>query len=651
MGDVFFSYKREDKHRVQLFFLELQKAGFKVAWDQKILTGEAWENWIFDQLIAAKAVVVFWSHDSINSEYVRKEARLAHDGKKLIPVFIDRLSPIEKGRLLGFDGLQHAELIDWKGNTEDIAWQEFIKAIERVITPAYVERLISRKSDELYHMRLLRDTVIERETTFEKRIQEAESARLEAINTERATGLLLAEATQKLEGAVNKARELEVNLREVHDNLERERTVANELTERLQESSLVARQVSTALEKEKKKSHRLQATRRFQTLSAVAISLVSIAIAAISVFALQPTPANPIREGHSHQALVDCEKLAGDAGLSSMPGSALQARFGDCKLALTKWFREVGSSTRPVIASFGRVVRPEEAKADSVSGWRAGISETLHNELANLGLALAAELPSLNALREENKELARKNDILAAQNRELHGKFKLGRPKPPEAADEGPKATSSAEAVERCDRLAGDPFDETQTSAKRPTRAVRELEADPEPAIRGCEEALKQANDPRLNYQLGRALNAAKNKLALEKLELARQAGYPASITLLGWIYREGALGEKDLRKAKAYYEEAIALKDPAAMVQMAYMYRKEEFRMADNDKAFALYSMAAEKKFPSALMTVGEYYREGSVVDKDCNLAIKYFGEAARLGNLKAVDHLAGIATRKGCR
>ena len=39
-----FSYKREDRHRVQLFCLELQKLGFEVAWDQEILTGDPWEN-------------------------------------------------------------------------------------------------------------------------------------------------------------------------------------------------------------------------------------------------------------------------------------------------------------------------------------------------------------------------------------------------------------------------------------------------------------------------------------------------------------------------------------------------------------------------------------------------------------------------------
>ena len=95
-GGRFFSYKREDRHRVQLFCLELQKLGFEVAWDQEILTGEAWENWVLAQLIASKVVLVFWLRNSVQSDYVKKEARLAYDAKKLLPVYIDRLSAIER---------------------------------------------------------------------------------------------------------------------------------------------------------------------------------------------------------------------------------------------------------------------------------------------------------------------------------------------------------------------------------------------------------------------------------------------------------------------------------------------------------------------------------------------------------------------------
>ena len=54
--------------------------------------------------------------------------------------------------------------------------------------------------------------------------------------------------------------------------------------------------------------------------------------------------------------------------------------------------------------------------------------------------------------------------------------------------------------------------------------------------------------------------------------------------------------------------------------------------------------------QFPSAMLAVGEYYSEGTVVQKDCNQVIKSFGESAKLGNVKAIDSLLGIA-KKGCR
>ena len=138
--------------------------------------------------MASRVVLVFWSRDSVQSEYVKKEARLAYNAKKLLPVYIDRLTAIEKARLMGFDGLQYTELYNWKGNTEDPAWQSLVTAIERAITPVYVERQIARKNDELYGARLLRDTVVERESTFEKQLVEAERARLEATTQERESG-------------------------------------------------------------------------------------------------------------------------------------------------------------------------------------------------------------------------------------------------------------------------------------------------------------------------------------------------------------------------------------------------------------------------------------------------------------------------------
>ena len=212
------------------------------------------------------------------------------------------------------------------------------------------------------------------------------------------------------------------------------------------------------------------------------------------------------------------------------------------------------------------------------------------------------------------------------------------------------RSRTKADIADNCDRMAGDPFDPQQVAAKRPTRQAKELERDPEPAVKACEEASKNASDVRFKYQLGRALLAAKDKRALDLLEEARRARYPASSTLLGWTYREGALGEKNLQKAQRFYDEAVGTNDPAAMVQLAYVYRMEEFGIEDDAKALSLYQKGAELQFPSAIMSLGEFHRDGTVVAKDCRQAIKLFTEAAKLGNVKAIENLNAIATRRGC-
>ena len=646
MADVFFSYKREDRHRVQLFCLELQKMGFEVAWDQKILTGEAWENWIFEQLMACKVVLVFWSRDSIQSEYVRNEARLAYKAKKLLPVFIDRLSAIEKARLIGFDGLQSTELFNWKGNLDDTAWQALVAGIERAITPTYVERQTARKNDELHTARLLRDTVVDRETTFEKQLVEAEQARLEATTRERKTALELVDIASKLKEMEAKAAQLEADARSVNKRHAQAQAAANEARDLLGESSSKLLRISKELSDERAAAKKLQANipkTKQRAMRLMLVTMTSVAAGAIAMWAALPTPlvgSKPVGKGE--RALAACETLARDNSQTPLPSGELRAQIADCKSALSNWFKEVAQSTRPVIARFGEV-RAQPGSGARVSEWIADVGTTLRTELSNSGLALVSDLAGLKRIEQDNEDLRRQLKqaavsadhfgALKTENRQLLLELESRR---------------KVDLADNCDRLAGDPFDEVQTAAGRPTR--KEVGPDPGPAIRGCEEALKAVDEPRFRYQLGRALLAEKNRRALDELEVARRAGYVASATLLGWIYREGVFGGRNLIKALSYYKEAVERGDPAAMVQMAYIYRMEEFGVEDDAKAFSLYSLAARKQFPSAMLAVGEYYSEGTVVQKDCNQAIKSFGESAKLGNVKAIDSLLGIA-KKGCR
>jgi TIR domain len=394
MTDIFFSYDREDKHRVQLFCVELQKMGFKVAWDQKILGGQEWEDWIFQQLMAAKAVIVFWSHDSIQSDYVRQEAKLAHKAKKLIPVYIDRLSALEKARLMGFDGLQHIELINWKGDAEDAGWKALVEAIGRMITPAFVDRMMENVKSELHAERVKAQAIIIRETTLEKELSEAEHARQEAMARERKTGLDLVAATSRMTEVEERATRFETEAREVKDKLSEAEALASELKARLKEDTL------KLAEREKQASKQAVAINRGSKRHLALTIGTSVAMGAVvSAIFLLGSPQKPL-PAESSRALIACETLAGDNNQTPLTQDTVRARIAECKTALSRWFTEVAQSKRPIITSFG-----DETGGKNVSGWAADVGITWIAELSNSGLALVTDLTKLQGIARHNHAL------------------------------------------------------------------------------------------------------------------------------------------------------------------------------------------------------------------------------------------------------
>ncbi len=92
MTDVFFSYSSKDRERVRPIRDLLIAEGFDVFWDQEVPPGRDWDEWIRQQLKAARCAIVFWSEHSVQSRNVRHEAAIAWDAGKLIPVLLDPLT-------------------------------------------------------------------------------------------------------------------------------------------------------------------------------------------------------------------------------------------------------------------------------------------------------------------------------------------------------------------------------------------------------------------------------------------------------------------------------------------------------------------------------------------------------------------------------
>jgi TolB-like protein len=86
MADVFISYCRRDKARVQPLVAAIEGMGWSVWWDPAIAPGQDFDRQIDAELKHAAAVLVVWTPESVASRWVRGEAREAADRDILVPV-------------------------------------------------------------------------------------------------------------------------------------------------------------------------------------------------------------------------------------------------------------------------------------------------------------------------------------------------------------------------------------------------------------------------------------------------------------------------------------------------------------------------------------------------------------------------------------
>jgi WD40 repeat protein len=124
LTDVFISYSREDRPRVQRIAETLEGAGHKVWWDPHIKTGSGFREEIQKALTETKAVIVIWSEHSVTSRFVCDEADEGAARDILFPALVD-LVDIP----LGFRQIQTADLTSWRGHGNDRKFREYIRVV------------------------------------------------------------------------------------------------------------------------------------------------------------------------------------------------------------------------------------------------------------------------------------------------------------------------------------------------------------------------------------------------------------------------------------------------------------------------------------------------------------------------------------------
>lgn len=108
--DIFLSHQRSDAEKARMLADAFQREGLSVWWDHRIPPGKTWAEVIESSIKRSRCVVVLWSKTSVNSKWVKKEARFAEKRACLIPILIDAVDPPFE-----FEDVQAADLTDWEG--------------------------------------------------------------------------------------------------------------------------------------------------------------------------------------------------------------------------------------------------------------------------------------------------------------------------------------------------------------------------------------------------------------------------------------------------------------------------------------------------------------------------------------------------------
>jgi adenylate cyclase len=128
MADVFISYARADKARVAPLVAAIEAQGWSVWWDPAIAPGQEFDRQITKELESAAAVLVVWTPASVESRWVRGEAREGADRGILVPVRFDRASlPID------VRAIHTTDLDESASRADSPQVQEILRALEAII--------------------------------------------------------------------------------------------------------------------------------------------------------------------------------------------------------------------------------------------------------------------------------------------------------------------------------------------------------------------------------------------------------------------------------------------------------------------------------------------------------------------------------------
>jgi TolB-like protein len=131
VSEIFISYARSTAGEAQKIAAAFRALGYGVWRDDELLPHQPFAHVIRERLIAAKAVIVIWSAEAVQSDWVQSEANHARAERKLVQVRIDR------ARLpMPFDRIQCADLSDWAGAPDHPGWRKVVASVAVLVRGA-----------------------------------------------------------------------------------------------------------------------------------------------------------------------------------------------------------------------------------------------------------------------------------------------------------------------------------------------------------------------------------------------------------------------------------------------------------------------------------------------------------------------------------
>ena len=121
---LFLAYARDDRPLAEKFVTALKQHGYSTWWDTDIPVGASFQDSIVGALEASKFVLVLWSNNGVQSNWVHAEARWALEQSKLVGLTTEPITvPLGHGiaPTLSFE--------NWDGSTSHPAFLRLLQTV------------------------------------------------------------------------------------------------------------------------------------------------------------------------------------------------------------------------------------------------------------------------------------------------------------------------------------------------------------------------------------------------------------------------------------------------------------------------------------------------------------------------------------------